>query len=67
MTIKVTITEEGKTITELYGDDRPDPIVKTRMQEIEQQTGIQLDRTVIIDRSQQSKNQQQESTHGTNP
>ena len=58
MTTKKTITDDGKTIIERYGDDRPEPIVKTRMAEIEEQTGIQIDRDLIIDRSQQSKNQQ---------
>jgi hypothetical protein len=67
MTIKITITEDGKTITERYGDDRSDPPIKTRMQEIEEQTGISIDRDLIIDRSQQNKQPQQEPIHGTNP
>jgi hypothetical protein len=67
MTIKTTITEDGKTITERYGDDRSESPIKTRMQEIEEQTGIQLDRDLIIDRSQQNKQPQQEPIHGTNP
>lgn len=67
MTIKITITDEGKTITERYGDDRSESPIKTRMQEIEEQTGIQIDRTVIIERLQQSKNQQEENPNGSNP
>jgi hypothetical protein len=67
MTIKTTITQDGKTITERYGDDRTDNPIKTRMQEIEEQTGIQLDRDLIIDRSQQNKQSQQENIHGPNP
>jgi hypothetical protein len=67
MTIKITITEDGKTITERYGDDRSESPIKTRMQEIEEQTGIQIDRDLIIDRSQQNKQPQQEPINGTNP
>lgn len=62
----ITVTD-GKTITERYGDDRRDSPIKTRMQEIEEQTGISIDRDLIIDRSQQSKNQQEDSANALNP
>ena len=67
MTIKITTTHDGKTITERYGDDRSESPIKTRMQEIEEQIGVPIDRDLIIERSQQNKQPQQEPTHGTNP
>lgn len=68
MTVKTITTHDGKTIIERYGDDRGDPPIKTRMQEIEEQTGLQIDRTLIVERSnQRNQPQQPEIEENANP
>lgn len=68
MTVKTITTHDGKTIIERYGDDRGDPPIKTRMQEIEEETGLKVDRDLIIDRSiQRNQPTQQGTEDDSNP
>lgn len=68
MTIKTIVTHDQKTIIERYGDDRRESPIRTRMQEIEEQTGLQIDRTLIVERSnQRNQPQQPEIEENANP